>query len=153
MKIGLSEDEAKNIRAGDIVLVPMYVERTDNYFDRGRGMKIVVRSTESDHRPREEREKGPRLLDIRSTYIHSVAVRPLEVGDWVEWDVSSVNYGSGKVAFIDGTEVAVRRRGRPHTRTDLAKYPLSLQVFARGSLSRVLPPNDLSEAEQKAFAK
>lgn len=135
----LSEADVKNLRDGDVVLVPMVVAHTNSYFDKQFGMKVTCQSTEVDHRPREEREKGPRRVDVMSPFIHSVWRRPVRVGDWVSFGAGE----TGKIVFLDGTEATVRRRGDWNITRSIV---MPLQV-----LERILPPEDLTDEERKIF--
>lgn len=139
--MSLPESECDNLREGDVVLVQMFVERTNNHFAPNHGMKIVCRSTEVDHRSREDREKGPRLLDIMSRHVHSVLRRPIRVGDWVAWESNALHH-QGKVTFLTNNEEAVVRRRR-----SVDGLPLSV-VLWMDDLTRVLPPTDLNDIEK-----
>lgn len=142
--MSLTEADIKNLRQGDIVLVPMVVEYANDQFVKGSGVKVVCRSTEVDHRPREEREKGPRRVDIMSRFIHSVASRPIKIGDWVIWQEDDLQR-KGKVSFLtDNQEATVRRR-----RSVDAK-PRSVTLWL-DDLTRILPPDDLTAAEKATF--
>lgn len=140
--MSLLEDDAKNLRDGDVVLVPMVVHHTNHHFDKaGFGMKVSCLSTEVDHRPREEREKGPRVVDVMSRYIHSVWRRPIKVGDWVAWEGSGLRH-QGKVVFLADNEEAVVRRRRA-----VDGLPLTVALWT-DDLTRILPPSDLSDTEK-----
>lgn len=144
---GLTEEDALNLRDGDIVLVPYAVKRTNNHFDKGTGVKLTCRATHNDYRMREEREKGPALVDIQSRYVHSVFRRTLRIGDWVEWDREGVGAGAaveqGRIIFSDGDEHTVKQRADRTVRNRVIKH---------GALRRIPKPDDLSEAEKKVFA-
>jgi hypothetical protein len=120
--------------------MPMVVQRTNDHFDRGIGMKVSCRSTEADHRPREEREKGPRILDFMSRYIHSVSHRTIKVGDWVAWENQGTHH-QGRVIFLTNEEATVRRR------RIVDGLPPSVTLWLE-DLSRILPPSDLTTPEK-----
>lgn len=142
--MSLPESECDNLRDGDIILVPMFVERTNNHFAPNHGMKIVCRSTEVDHRSREDREKGPRLVDIMSRHVHSVLRRPIRVGDWVAWESSGLRH-QGKVVFLtDNEEVVVRRRRA------VDGLPLTVALWL-DDLTRISRPDDLSDTEKASM--
>lgn len=137
----ISKAEALNIRDDDVVLVAMRVHRTNDHFDTNIGVKVVCYSPARDHRPMAEREKGPQLLDIMSgEAIHSVVVRKIRFGDWVEMDGGV----QGKVLFLDGDEATVRRRRPSPTmnRNFVAKL---------GALRRILTPEDLTPEDVRAM--
>lgn len=108
----LSEEDALLLRDGDIVLVPMQVEHTNNHYDKPSGVKVACLSPQNLYM-REEREKGPPRLDIQSSRIHSIAHLMLRINDRVEWDASgpgaSFEPERGKVVFIDGGEITIRQ--------------------------------------------
>ncbi len=150
--MSLTKEEADNVRDGDIILVPLMVERTNNHFATGIGMKIVTRSIEVDHRSREEREKGPRLLDIMSRCVHSVAFRQIRLGDWVEWFThpasdlvaTEKSVAQGKVVHIDGKEYTIKQRECVNPRNKVLQF---------SEIRRILPPTDLTAIERVVFGK
>jgi len=147
MTLGLSEPEALNLRDGDIVLIKMRVERTNNHFDGGSGMKLVLTSPETQH-TRAEREAGPKRVEIQSIYAHSVFYRELRVDDWVEGSTpDDPVMRQGRIKFILGDEVTVLVR--PSQRR-IMNGPLS-QTYMKGNLARILCPHDLTETEKKAM--
>jgi hypothetical protein len=144
--MGLTREEAENLREGDTVLVMMVVERTNNHFDDPMGTKVVCTSVAQDHRPREEREeKGPRKLDIMSRFIYSVSRRPIRVNDWVKFTHRSVSGLIGKVRFISDEVATIK----PHPQ--ITGEPVNVSVWL-AYCDRTLPPKDLSDKEKKAFA-
>lgn len=144
---GLAEIDALNLRDGDVVLVPYVIKRTNSHFDKSSGVKLTCLATHHDYRMREEREKGPLLVDIQTRFVHSVHRRALRVGDWVEWDRESVGAGAdveqGRILFIDGDEYTVKQRADRTVRNRVIKH---------GALRRIPAPENLSEAEKKVFA-
>lgn len=153
MNMGLTQEDALNLRDGDVVLVPMVVQRTNNHFDTRTGVKVTCVSTQNDYRMREEREeKGVITVDIQSRYISEVTKRTLREGDWVKWDMvgpgSAVGncpaFEQGKIVFIDGADITVKQR--------LDRTPRN-RVIGIKALTRIPHPLDLTEAEKKVFIK
>lgn len=128
----LSKEDALLLRDGDIVLVPMRVERTNNHYD-STGVKVVCLSPQNLY-GRDEHEKGAPKLDIQSSRIHSILKLPLRVDDLVEWDVrgpgASSEPDTGKVMFIDGDDITVRQ--------DKERTPRN-RVILKGALRRRKP--------------
>lgn len=133
----LSEPAALDLRDGDIVLVPMRVERTNNHFDTGVGVKCLLLSPELP--PMSERGKeGPKKVEIYSRFIHEVHHRAVRSGDWV-----SCGELTGKITVIlDDYEVVVRVRQE--------STPAS-RVFQTALLERIDFPKDLTPDERKVF--
>lgn len=141
--MNLTEDEQRNIREGDIVLVPMRVRDTNNHFDKGMGVKITCQSPAQDYRPREEREKGPVMLHLMGMLIHSVARRMLRAGDWVNLTLGVVR-AQGKIVCVVDDEAVVKIRSAPDDGN-------AHVVFKLRDLDRILAPEDLTPEELRAF--
>lgn len=136
--MSLSKEEALSLREGDWVLVPMQVHRTNNHFDTGIGVKVVVKNPDFDERHKPEEGKKP-YLTLYSRIVRSIHRKEVRLGDWVGYvDVT------GKVIHIDGQEATIRRRGEwAHTRN---------HVMMLDMIERIKPPGDLTPEEVKIFA-
>jgi hypothetical protein len=135
--VSLAKEAALELRDGDIVLVPMKVHRTNNHYDTGIGVKVVVNNLDFEDRHRSEKDRRPQVT-LYSRIIHSVHRKEVRLGDWVQYvDVT------GKVIHIDGNEVTIRRRGEwAHTRN---------HVMAIDMIERIPAPADLTAEERAIF--
>lgn len=131
--MALTEEDALLVREGDTVLVPVRVVRTNNHYD-SQGVLFNVLSPQILY-GRDEYAKGPPVISIKSSQVHSIVEMPVAVRDHVEWNASGPGAcpepETGVVVHIDGDDITVKQ--------DKERTPRN-RVILRQALTRRLSP-------------
>lgn len=144
--MALSEQDALSLRTGDVVLVPMLVEGSNNHFDKGMGvtLSLMVPTTTGvrTFKTSEFRSGEKYVANVVTELVAMISKKTIRDGDWVQISAGGV----GKVRSLIGDEAVVRLR------TVFAGNPKHV-VLRLVELERIAQPDDMTDAEKKEFAK